>query len=165
VHGSRASPAIRSKRPPSCRATSSATTSSIGSARRASTPTSPALVVWEGVVYYLTEAAVRATCTRIASGCHAGTRLVLDILGKRFAKGEMKNALDQRAHELVSEMGEPIRFGIDDPLPLLCECGFRSVDVRSFDEIALTYTGTYERDRKMRFQSVVGASVSAPPRR
>ncbi len=120
----------------------------------------PSLVIWEGVVYYLTEAAVRATCTRIARGCHPATRLALDILGKRFARGEMRDPDDQRAHELVSEMGEPIRFGIDDPLPLLYECGFRSVDVRSFDEIALRYTGTYQRERKMRFQHVVLTSVT-----
>jgi hypothetical protein len=61
-------------------------------------------------------------------------------------------------------MGEPIRFGTDDPLPLLVECGFRWVDVRSFDELALRYTGTYERERKMRFQSVVRASRIPPPR-
>jgi methyltransferase (TIGR00027 family) len=124
----------------------------------------PSIFVWEGVVYYLTEDAVRATCRRIAGGCHPATRLVLDLVGKRFARGEMRDASDQRAHELVSEMGEPIRFGTDDPLPLLYECGFRFVDVRSFDELALAYTGTYERERKMRFQSVLLASVVAPPR-
>jgi hypothetical protein len=61
-------------------------------------------------------------------------------------------------------MGEPIRFGIDDPLPLLYECGFRFVDVRSFDELALRYLGTYDRDRKMRFQSIVTTSVTPPTR-
>lgn len=121
----------------------------------------PSLIVWEGVVYYLTEGAVRATCARIASACPASTRLVLDVVGKRMVKGELRDASDLRARELVSEMGEPLRFGIDDPLPLLYECGFRSVEVTSFDELALRYTATYERDRKMRFQHVVRASVSA----
>jgi len=122
----------------------------------------PSLVLWEGVVYYLSEAAVRATCTRIASGCHPATTLALDLVGKRMAKGEVRDD-DRRAHELVAEMGEPLRFGTDDPLPLLYECGFRSVHVTSFDELALRYTGTYERARKMRFQHVVRASV-APSR-
>ncbi len=128
---------------------------------RASEPT---LVIWEGVVYYLTEDAVRATCRRVASGCHPGSTLAFDLVGKRFAGGQMRDPNDQRAHELVSEMGEPIRFGTDDPLPLLYDCGFRWVDVRSFDELALRYTGTYVRDRKMRFQSLVRASVTSPPR-
>ena len=128
----------------------------------------PTVFVWEGVVYYLTESAVRTTCSRIARASHPATRLAFDLVGKRFARGEMRDPKDQRAHDLVSEMGEPIRFGTDDVLPLLAECGFRDVDVRSFDELALRYTGTYERERKMRFQSVVVASVerrvsSAPP--
>ncbi len=120
----------------------------------------PSLFVWEGVVYYLTEAAVRATCTRIASACHPATRLALDLVGKRFVRGEVKPGDDTRARELVAEMGEPLRFGTDDPLPLLYECGFRFVEQRSFDELALRYTGTYDRARKMRFQSVVLASVT-----
>ncbi|MEQ1842362.1 MAG: hypothetical protein ABL994_18310, partial [Verrucomicrobiales bacterium] len=32
-------------------------------------------------------------------------------------------------------------------------------EIRSFDELALKYTGTYERERKMRFQSLVIAGV------
>jgi len=124
----------------------------------------PSMFVWEGVVYYLTEAAVRATCSRIAHACHPATRLACDLVGKRFARGEMRDPKDQRAYDLVSEMGEPIRFGTDDVLPLLVECGFRDVDVRSFDELALRYTGTYERERKMRFQSVAVASLTPPPR-
>lgn len=124
----------------------------------------PTIFVWEGVVYYLTEAAVRATCTRIAKGCDPRTRLAFDLVGKRFARGEMRDPADQRAHALVAEMGEPIRFGTDDVLPLLYECGFRDVDVRSFDELALRYLGDYERERKMRFQSVVLASVTPAAR-
>jgi hypothetical protein len=96
---------------------------------------------------------------------HPRSVLALDLVGKRFAEGRMRDASDLRAYALVAEMGEPIRFGTDDPLPLLYACGFRWVDVRSFDELALRYTGTYERDRKMRFQSIVRAGVqsSAPP--
>lgn len=124
----------------------------------------PSLILWEGVVYYLTEAAVRATCTRIASGCAPETKLAFDLVGKRFVRGDMRDPKDERARTLVSDMGEPLRFGTDDPLPLLVECGFRSVEVRSFDEIALRYTGTYERERKMRFQHLAIASVTPPPR-
>lgn len=124
----------------------------------------PSIFVWEGVVYYLTEAAVRGTCTRIAGGCDPRTRLALDLVGKKFVRGEVTREDDHRARELVAEMGEPLRFGTDDPLPLLVECGFRWVDQRSFDEIALRYTGTYARERKMRFQSLVVTSVTPPPR-
>ena len=59
---------------------------------------------------------------------------------------------------LVEELGEPFRFGINDPLPLLVEAGFAQVRQTSFDEIALTLTGTYDRERLFRFQHVVEAS-------
>lgn len=124
----------------------------------------PALVLWEGVVYYLTEAAVRATLRRVASGMHPATRILFDMVGKRFVDGDLKNERDIEARERVARMGEPLRFGTNDILPILFSEGFRFVDVRSFDEIALRYTGTYDRARTMRFQSLAAASVAAPAR-
>lgn len=127
-------------------------------------PGRPALVLWEGVVYYLTEPAVRATLRRIAAGMHPETRVVFDLVGKRFVEGNVKDEKDRRARDRVAEMGEPLHFGTNDVLPLLFEEGFRFVDLRTFDEIALRYTGTYERARTMRFQSLAAASVIPPPR-
>jgi methyltransferase (TIGR00027 family) len=122
----------------------------------------PAFFVWEGVIYYLTEPAVRATLKKVAS-LHPETRIAFDLVGKRFVLGALPGPDDNEARTLVAEMGEPLRFGSDDPLPLLFEEGFRSVDVRTFDELALHYTGTYERSRKMRFQSLVVAGVGRAP--
>jgi methyltransferase (TIGR00027 family) len=127
-------------------------------------PTAPALVLWEGVVYYLTEKAVRATLHRVASGMHPSSRIVFDLIGKRFVDGEITDAKEKEARELVARMGEPLHFGTNDVLPILFAEGFRYVDVRSFDEIALRYTGTYDRVRTMRFQSLAAASVAAPAR-
>jgi methyltransferase (TIGR00027 family) len=124
----------------------------------------PAVLLWEGVVYYLTEAAVRATLARIATGCHPQSRLFFDYVGKRFATGELSDPKDVEARERVRAMGEPLRFGINDPVPLLYESGFRYVRTVSFDEACLDLTGTYDRDRKLRFQSIAEARV-APPRR
>jgi methyltransferase (TIGR00027 family) len=124
----------------------------------------PAVIVWEGVVYYLTEAAVRGTLARIASGCHRETRLFFDYVSKRFVEGELKDPLDAEARDRVAQMGEPLRFGINDPVPLLFESGFCYVRTVSFDEACLELTGTYDRARKLRFQSIAEARV-APPRR
>jgi methyltransferase (TIGR00027 family) len=123
-------------------------------------PQAPALFVWEGVVYYLTEDAVRGTASRIARECHPRARLAFDLVGKRFVRGEIDTPEEQRARTLVAEMGEPLRFGSDDPLPLLFACGFRDVRTETFDAIALRLTGTYARDRKMRFQQIAVASVT-----
>jgi hypothetical protein len=57
---------------------------------------------------------------------------------------------------------EPIRFGTNDPLPMLFEAGFRHVRSQSFDEICLSLTGTYLRERAFRFQHVCFASRARP---
>lgn len=118
----------------------------------------PAVIVWEGVTYYLTEPAVRATLSRVAS-LPPTTRLFFDIISKRFVAGAGKDPKDLEARDRVGEMGEPLRFGIDDVLPLLYEEGFRHVRTVSLDEACLTYTGTYLRARKLRFQTLVEARV------
>ena len=61
---------------------------------------------------------------------------------------------------IIDELGEPMQFGIDDPTPLMAECGYRFLRTVSFDELALEYTGTYARERFFRFQSIALASAS-----
>ncbi len=118
----------------------------------------PALFLWEGVTPYLSEEAIRATAGRIAERCHGQTVLLFDHLEEKLVAGRSKEDSDQALVGLVEELGEPFRFGINDPLPLLVEAGFAQVRQTSFDEIALTLTGTYDRERLFRFQHVVEAS-------
>ncbi len=118
----------------------------------------PALFVWEGVTPYLSEGAVRGTVHRIASSCHPDTVLIYDHLEKKLVRGTSVDAADAALNEMVDELGEPFVFGIDDPLPLMVEEGYRQVRRVSFDEICLALTGTYERSRKFRFQHIVEAS-------
>src|SRR5688572_27275571 len=80
--------------------------------------TEPALVIWEGVVPYLTEAAVRATATRLASGLDARSLVAFDFVGKKLAGGENLSARDEGTRSYVGELGEPIQYGSDDILPL-----------------------------------------------
>jgi len=123
--------------------------------------TAPSLFVWEGVIYYLAEDAARATLERIATKFDPRSLLVFDYLSTKMARSSPKlRPEDQAMKNIVDELGEPMQFGIDDPTPLMQECGYRFVRTTSFDEIALQYTGTYERDRFFRFQSIAVASVS-----
>jgi methyltransferase (TIGR00027 family) len=122
----------------------------------------PALFVWEGVTTYLTEAAVRATLRRIATGTHPESMVVFDHLRRKIVSGDVSQK-DLESRAFVADLGEPLRFGIDYPLPLLYEEGFRKVRTITFDEIALDLTGTYERDRAFRFQGIVVASRAATP--
>jgi methyltransferase (TIGR00027 family) len=125
-------------------------------------PAQPAVIVWEGVVPYLSEEAIRATTNKIATACHPATMLFFDFLGKRMAGGTQIRDKDKDTRNYVDDLGEPIQFGTNDILPLLVREGFRFVRVHSFDEIALAMTGTYEREREFRFQFVARASLTPP---
>jgi methyltransferase (TIGR00027 family) len=123
----------------------------------------PALVIWEGVVPYLTEAAVRATATRIASGLESRSLLAFDFVGKRLVEDEARlSARDRGQRDFVKDLGEPVRFGSNDILPLLHDCGFRWVRVVDFNELALEHLGDYDRNRLFRFQSIALASRTVP---
>ncbi len=123
--------------------------------------TSPAMFVWEGVTPYLSEAAVRVTLRAIAEETHPSSSLVFDHVRKKIVAGDVRDPIDLEPRAIVEGLGEPLRFGVDDVLPLLYEEGFRRVRVSTFDEACLDLTGTYARDRKFRFQGLVVASRAA----
>lgn len=124
--------------------------------------TDPSLVIWEGVVPYLTEPAVRATATRLATGLDPRSLVAFDFVGKKLAAGQNLSTKDEATRAYVGDLGEPIRYGSDDVLPLLYECGFRWVRSLDFNELALEMLGDYVRDRMFRFQHIALASVRAP---
>ncbi|HEX2689242.1 MAG TPA: SAM-dependent methyltransferase [Kofleriaceae bacterium] len=125
-------------------------------------PREPALVLWEGVVPYLTEAAVRATATQLATELDPRSLVAFDYLGKNFATGAKMTAADLEARSYVGELGEPIRYGTDDVLPMLYECGFRWVRTLDFNELALELVHDYQRERKFRFQRIALAAARTP---
>ncbi|MBI5513104.1 MAG: class I SAM-dependent methyltransferase [Deltaproteobacteria bacterium] len=121
----------------------------------------PTLFVWEGVTAYLTEGAVRGTLRRIAEGTHPESVVAFDHLRKKIVAGNVRDPRDLASRSFVADLGEPLRFGVDDPLPLLYEAGFRRVRTHTFDELALDSTGTYARERAFRFQGLALASRAA----
>jgi len=121
----------------------------------------PALFVWEGVTTYLTEHAVRTTLHRIATACEPHSIVGFDHLRRKIVAGDVSDPKDIESRAFVADLGEPLRFGVDDALPLLFEEGFRKVRSRTFDELCLDSTGTYDRARMFALQRVVLASVLA----
>jgi O-methyltransferase involved in polyketide biosynthesis len=117
----------------------------------------PSLVLWEGVTPYLTEEAVRGTLGRVARGFHPRSLLLFDHLLKAQTTPDKPDT-----RRFVERLGEPVRFGTNDPVPLLAEAGFRHVRSLSFDEACLTLTGSYAREREFRFQRIVLCSVAPP---
>ncbi len=124
----------------------------------------PAVITWEGVTMYLAETAVRHTLSRIAFGCEPHTVLLFDHLMKKIVDASRQHETEQAARRLVQDLGERFVFGVNDPLPMLYEEGFRWVQSASFDELCLNLTGSYERSREFRFQRVVAASRRPPSR-
>lgn len=125
-------------------------------------PREPALVIWEGVVSYLTEAAIRTTATRLATGLDPRSLVAFEFVGKNYAVGVRQKPADAAAKAYIAELGEPIRYGTDDILPLLSDCGFRWVRVLDFNELALEMLGDYQRERQFRFQRLALASAHSP---
>ncbi|MBE7454645.1 MAG: class I SAM-dependent methyltransferase [Kofleriaceae bacterium] len=125
-------------------------------------PRQATLVIWEGVVPYLTEAAVRATASRLAAGLDPRSLVAFDCVGKNMAEGQKLSARDQETRAFVGDLAEPVRFGSDHLTPLLADCGYRWVRTVSFDDLALQYLGDYRRDRLFRFQRMVTCSPSVP---
>ena len=123
--------------------------------------TEPALVIWEGVTMYLTEAAVRATATRLAS-LDPRSLVAFDFVGKKLATGLNVSAQASDTRSYVGELGEPLRWGCDDVLPLLYDCGFRWVRSLDFNELSLELLGDYVRERAFRFQHIALAAVGVP---
>ena len=120
----------------------------------------PACFVWEGVIYYLPEAAARSTLSRLSSEFDPRSVVLFDYLNSKMAKASPRLREEDRAMKgIIDELGEPMQFGLDDPTPLMLECGFRFLRTVSFDELALQYTGTYARERFFRFQAIALASA------
>lgn len=125
-------------------------------------PREGALVIWEGVVPYLSEGAIRATASRLATGLDPRSIVAFDFVGKRFAEGQQLSDKDQDTRAYVGELGEPIRYGTDDILPLLYDAGFRWVRSLDFNELALELLGDYKRERQFRFQHLAIAAPRPP---
>lgn len=118
----------------------------------------PALVIWEGVSYYLTEAAVLATLERLGR-LAKGSRVLFDHVGKRFIAGQTTSEEDAETKARLRSMGEPMIWGSDHVLPLLVASGFDDVRIDTFDEACLRHEGSYARERRFRFQFLVEARV------
>ena len=122
----------------------------------------PALLLWEGVSPYLTRSAVQQTLDRVARGCHPASVLGFDYFSSRLSEGARIRDEDKAVLDALADFGEPVRFGTNDAVPLLYEAGFRHVRTIGFDEICLTYTGTWEYERAFRFQRIALSSRTPP---
>jgi methyltransferase (TIGR00027 family) len=70
------------------------------------------LFVLEGVVYYITESAVRATLSYIARNSGRGSAVLFDYLPESVVSGTNPQEVARNMRARAVEYGEPFRFGI-----------------------------------------------------
>lgn len=97
----------------------------------------PTLTIWEGVIPYLTEAAVESTLAAVRTFGGPGSRVVLHYIERRLVEG---NTL---WHLAARRVGEPLRFGWDpEALPgWLRSRGFELLEDRDDNALAREYFG------------------------
>ena len=120
-------------------------------------PAHPALVLCEGLVPYLSEAAVRRMFSGIALRCHADSIVVLDHVAGTETDPAAASAQEQLIRDRLERIGEPLRFGKGDALALLHETGLRYAHSLSLADAHASLTGEREAAAGLRFQQVTAA--------
>jgi methyltransferase (TIGR00027 family) len=92
-------------------------------------PNGKTLFIWEGVIYYLTAAAVVNTLSFITQHSGSGSSIIFDYFPQAVIDGTDGSRGAQKMCSRVKAWGEPFLFGIrDEELePFLRERGFREI--------------------------------------
>lgn len=103
----------------------------------------PAFFAWQGVIYYLTEAAIRDTLSAIAEVTAPGSELMFDYLLPEHARGTANHSALSLARLFTSRMGEHyISYHTPATIKSLLEQhGFEVVKLFSDSQLAATYCG------------------------
>ena len=107
----------------------------------------PACFLLEGLLYYLQEDEVRQTLRKISSSFAASSWVVFDHSNMNAtveSQGPEDRFDNVAATEFLSTVSEEVTFGVEDPRPMLADCGFRFVRTVSFAKLALRHTGEYD---------------------
>ncbi len=75
-------------------------------------PTRPGLIVWLGVIPYLTRRAIDTTLADLEALCAPGSRLVLDYIDADVITGHTQWKSARRVARAVARRGEPCRTGL-----------------------------------------------------
>ncbi|MBV9507247.1 MAG: SAM-dependent methyltransferase [Acidobacteriia bacterium] len=104
-------------------------------------PENPAVVVWEGVISYLTKSAVDHTFALLHKLLAPGSRLIFTYVDRAALDGTKKFAGGKRWKSSVRFSGEPFIFGFhpDGLAATLRDFGFSLTSDESTEQIAIHY--------------------------
>jgi methyltransferase (TIGR00027 family) len=100
---------------------------------------SPAFVVWEGVVFYLNETAATGAINDLASVLAPRSELVFDYSDRPKQSDIDVRANTEKIAASLSEGGEPLRNGLSDALGTLDAAGFEVLDDGPVEELGPRY--------------------------
>ena len=102
---------------------------------------SPAFFAWQGVIYYLTEPAIRDTLAAIAAVAAPGSELMFDFLLPEHARGRDEGRALSLARLVTARMGERyLSYHTPEGITALLDAhGFEVVEMFSDRRLAATY--------------------------
>ena len=95
------------------------------------------LFLWEGVTYYLPEAAVRAVLSLVASQSGPGSSILFDYVTRAFVDGDYGGYGARRLAAGWRRLGNVNRFGVDDIAAFIRPTGLRvrsDIDARELED-------------------------------
>lgn len=103
-----------------------------GLARSSFEPARPALFAWQGVVYYLSAAAIRRTLEDIAALAAPGSELMFDFLLPRGDLGPSRGRVQALADRFTARLGERyVSYHSPHEIEVLLDaCGFEVLSLR-----------------------------------
>ena len=121
----------------------------------------PTLVIWEGVVPYLDDAAVHGTLAALNLLCGKGSMLTLDLWDGTGGHGAFA-PLRRLGARAIALIGEPVTYGVSEVAidPLLGEYGFTLTDLADAHELARRHATGGRRSFEGLY--VVAAAMTPP---
>lgn len=110
--------------------------------------TAPALFAWQGVIYYLTDAAIRDTLGGVAEVAVPGSELLFDFLLPEQQTADADRRVLSLARMVTARMGERYisYHSVDDVTALLDEAGFDVIEVALGRDLEARYCAGRDDD-------------------
>ena len=102
-------------------------------------PKRPTIVVWEGVINYLSAETAESVVAQIAEVVAPGGQIVADYVEMEWFKGTQLERSTQTIAKNLQDGGEPLRSGLPDARGTLAQAGFEVIDDEAIELLPPRY--------------------------